>query len=302
MLDEIQVFIQVVDSNSFYKAAKVLKISTASVTRKVAKLESMLEVTLLNRNTRRFSLTSFGETCYKHCQSIPALLAELQQGIANTIQEPTGTLNLSVAAYSGYLELLPIVAQFLKKYPFIKINFMKSNIYPDLIDESFDIYFRYKEINTRTLQSKKLIDHKMICCATPDYLLNSGFLKKPNDLSQHNCIIHQTNLYDGDVWDFQDDKNKKLSLTVEGNLRLNNSALVLEAVLQGIGIARLPHYFFQQYINDGKLIEVLEQYTPPLLTVWLIHPRPAYMARKHQLFIEFIVNAYVKGQTTHVWS
>ncbi|CAM3010814.1 LysR family transcriptional regulator [Legionella steigerwaltii] len=291
MLSDIEVFLQVVDSNSFYKAANLLKISPASVTRKVANLERELGVTLLNRNTRRFSLTKYGEHCYTHCQNIPTILAELKGDIADKIKEPSGLLNLSVSVYSGYIELLPIVAKFLKAYPQITIQFIKSNIFPDLIDDSYDIYFRYKEINTRTLQSKKLIEHQMICCATPNYLECHGIPIKPDELKNHNCIIHQINLYEGDNWFFrQHDKN--YSVSVNGNLRLNNSALVLEAVLQGVGIAFLPSYFFQKFIDLGELTEVLTDFRPTPMPVWLVHPRPKYLSRKHRVFIDFILDAY----------
>ncbi|WP_419421255.1 LysR family transcriptional regulator (plasmid) [Legionella sp. D16C41] len=291
MLSNLEVFLQVVDSNSFYKAANLLKISPASVTRKVASLEEELGVTLLNRNTRRFSLTKYGEYCYKHCQNISRILAELKNDLSNKKQAPSGLLNLSVSVYSGYIELLPIIAKFLEIYPQITIQFIKSNIFPDLIDDSYDIYFRYKEINTRTLQSKKLIDHQMICCATPAYLKRHGIPKKPDMLKKHNCIIHQINLYEGDVWFFrQQDKNYFIS--VNGNLRLNNSALVLEAVLQGVGIAFLPRYFFQKFIDSTELVEVLTEFRATPMTVWLVYPRPKHLSLKHRVFVDFILDAY----------
>lgn len=297
MLSDIQVFIQVVESNGFAKAARVLKMSTASVTRKVAKLEKELEVTLLNRNTRKFSLTDYGEYCYKQCQNIPGILADLRGTLTNKFNEPSGSLNLSVSVYSGYMELIPIISEFLREYPKITIQFIKSNIFPDLIDESYDIYFRYKEINTRTLQAQKLIDHQIICCTTPDYIKSHGKPLKPADLALHNCIIHQINLYEGDYWNFSY-LNKNTSIQVTGNLRLNNSILVLESALQGIGIARLPSYFFQKHIENGELVEVLNEYKPPQLPVWLIHPRPGYMSRKQRLFVDFILNAYKTRAST----
>lgn len=284
--------IQVVESNSFYKAARLLKLSPASVTRKIAKLESQLGVTLLNRNTRGFSLTDHGEYCYQQCQNIPAILSGLTNDLTNKVNEPTGVLNISVSCYSGYIELLPIIAKFLQAYPHITIQFVKSNIYPDLLD-SFDVYFRYNEINTRALQSQKLIDHQLICCATPDYLKKQRAPLKPTDLAQHNCIVHQVNLYEGEVWHFKD-KQRTITLKASGNLRINNSALVLEAVLQGAGIARLPSYFFEDAMKEGKLIEVLADFRSSKMTVWLVHPRQHLRARKHQVFIDFVLKEYQK--------
>ncbi len=291
MISEIQVFIQVVESNSFYKAANLLRISPASVTRKIAKLESTLGVTLLNRNTRRFSLTSHGEYCYQQCQMINGLMSALQQNIADKIKSPKGSLNLSVAAYSGYMELIPVISGFTKKYPLIKINYFKSNIYPDFIEDTFDFYFRYAEVNTRTLQSKMLKEHQLICCATPQYLREHGIPEAPQDLSKHNCIIHQINLYEGETWDFNDNQ-KTISIYASGSLRVNNSALALEAVLEGIGVARLPQYFFQKYIDRGELVEVLTNYRANPLSVWLIHPRQHYMSHHHKIFLEYMIEAY----------
>ena len=189
------------------------------------------------------------------------------------------------------MELLPIICRFLDKYPRIHIQLIKTNIYPDLIDDSYDCYLRYKEINTRSLQSIKLIDHQIVCCATPGYIQKNSMPMHPTDLKNHNCIVHQINQYEGNIWDFKQE-NKSYAITVPSNFRLNNSAMVLEAVQHGVGIARLPSFFIGSQLESGELIEVLAEYPSPKLTVWLVHPRPAYMLRKHKCFVEFLAEAY----------
>jgi len=126
-----------------------------------------------------------------------------------------------------------------------------------LVDESYDAYFRYDDVNTRAVRSHALIEHDLCLCATPEYFTKYGTLKNIDDLNEHNCIIHQINRYEGEAWDFQTPTGPQ-QIKATGNLSLNNAALVLEDVLSGVGIARIPRYYVQEYLQNKQLQEVLK--------------------------------------------
>jgi len=290
-LDDIHIFIEVVNLKSFSKAGKKVGLSAPTVTRRITRLEKSLNIQLLRRNTRQFALTQAGRVCYEACREIPTMLSKINNQLGEDILLPTGQINLCVSVYSGYIELLPKLSAFLEKYPQISINYVKSNIFPDLIDSNYDFYMRYQQISTRSLTSKKLTTHQLVACATPLYLAKRGRPKIPHELSQHNCIIHRYNLHEGKYWRFKIN-NKEQSVSINGNIMLNSSALVLEAVKESIGIAYLPSYFVSDDIKSGLLEPLLNEFSPTPMAVWLIYPRSIEQSYKDQLFLEHILSAY----------
>lgn len=294
MLDEIHIFILVVKHQSFTKAAHALQLSSATVTRRLMSLEKKLGVKLLKRNTRHFSLTESGHVCYQMYKDLPDTVEQLQNTLSNKLVEPSGEINLSVSVYSGYLELLSKMANFLIQYPKITVNYVKSNIFPDLVDSSYDFYFRYQEISTRSLMSTKLMEHQLIPCASRVYLKNNPLPQHPKDLLTHNCIMHRYNLHEGDHWSFIIN-GKSQSIAVKGNLILNSSFLVLEAVQNHIGVGYLPRYFFEKGISQGCLVPLLENFLSAPWIVWLVYPRVINRAYKDQLFLDYILSAYANG-------
>ncbi len=291
MFDEIIVFLQLAELNSFHKTSKKLNMSPATVTRRIAALENRLNVKLLKRNTRTLSLTQDGWHCYEKWKTIPQMIFEVKKDISNAKALVQGEVNFSVSAYSGFYELVPIVSDFLQLHPKIKVNFVKSNIHPEIIDDSYDVFFRHGEVNTRVFQSKKLNSYELITIASPQYLRRHKNPIKLNDLATHNCIIHCINAHEGRIWQYRQN-NRHLGVKISGNISLNNAVLVLEAVLAGVGLARLPRYYVESYLTSGKLVEVLGEYAPAPLPCYLVYPRSEYTKTRIQLFADFIIQAY----------
>lgn len=291
MLEELYVFLNLAETKSFNKTAKLLKLSPATVTRRIFSLEEKLGVKVLKRDTRNLHLTQEGWCCYERMKNIPHLLRELKDDVQNSKGQLQGDISLSVSVYSAFNELIPIISSFLKSHPKVKINFIKSNIHPEILDESFDIFIRYGEVNTRVFQSKALKKYDLVIAATPDYLKKHGTPKAPSDLNKHNCIIHKVNAHEGEIWHFQKMK-KEIPIRVSGNLTLNNTNLVLEALLMGVGLARIPRFLVKNYLDTGQLKEVLTNFSPPPLTAYLIFPRREYISGRVQVFTEFILKNY----------
>jgi DNA-binding transcriptional LysR family regulator len=290
MLDELYVFLKIVESNSFAETARMLKLSSATVARKLARLEATMEVKLIERNTRALSLTKAGQHCYDRCQSIPLIIEEMMNTFSKSKSALNGTLNISVATYSGYHEVLTKLVQFNQQFPNIILNITKSNIYPTLIDDSYDAYIRYSEVNTRSLKSVVLTEHQMCVCASERYLLESAPVETPADLNQHRCIVHQVNRHEGDEWEFQIDGQTEF-IRIKGDFVLNNSAMVLETLIAGGGIAYMPTYFIE---NESSVKTLLHSYWPAAKNVYLTYPRSKHLFEKTKVFVEFMQTAYAE--------
>lgn len=291
MLEELYVFLNLAETKSFNKTAKLLKLSPATVTRRIFALEEKLGVKVLKRDTRNLHLTQEGWYCYERMKDIPHLLREVKSDVQNSKGQLQGEINLSVSVYSAFNELIPVISSFLESHPKVKINFVKSNIHPEILDESFDMFIRYHEVNTRVFQSKPLKNYDLVIAATPEYLKKHGNPTKPQDLGEHNCIIHRVNAHEGEIWHFVK-KHKEIPIRVTGNLSLNNTHLVLEALLMNVGLAKLPRFLIKNYLEKGQLIEVLSDFAPPPLTAHLIFPRKEYISGRVQVLTEFILNKY----------
>jgi DNA-binding transcriptional LysR family regulator len=288
MLDELFVFLKIVESSSLAEAARVLKISNATVARRLAALEKTLGVRLIDRNTRAMSLTQAGQDCYDRCQSIPNIIDEMMNTTKSNKGSLQGSLDISIATYSGYHELLPKLVAFRNLHPALKLNISKSNVFPDLIDNSFHAYVRYDEVQTRSMTSIILTEHQMCLCAAKDYLANAPPIDSLGSLSKHQCIIHQYNRHEGDEWEFLVD-GKQYFQKINGSMMYNNSALVIEAIEAGGGIGYLPTYFVESLPNISVLLPTI---WPKAKPVFLTYPRGEHIYEKIRVFVDFLQASY----------
>lgn len=288
MLNELEIFLTIAKSQSLAEAGRALKMSSATVARKLSSLEDTIGTKLIERNTRSLSLTSAGLHCYQYCESIPQIIDEMKNTINQNTHQLKGVLNVNIACYSAFDELMPKLIAFNNAYPGIVLNITKSNIFPDLVDESYDVYFRYSEVSTRSLTSTRLIDHQLCVCASDEYLKNTVAVTTPYDILKHRCIVHRYNKYDGDEWFFSI-KGKLQAIRIHSTLILNNSALVLEAVKQSGGLAYLPSYLIQ---GDHTLTTLLKPYWPAPNTVYMTYPRGKHIYEKTRVFVDFILQSY----------
>ena len=288
MLDDLLIFLKIVESNSMAEAGRALKISSATIARKLARFEESMGVKLIERNTRSFALTQAGHHCYQRAQSIPQIITEMQETLTQCKQSLKGVLNVNISCYSGFHEIIPKLIAFNQAYPGIKLNISKSNTFPDLIDDSYDVYIRYGEVQIRSMQSTPLIQHQMCFCATRAYLKNSPQLETPKDLHAHSLIMHLYNKHEGDEWELNVN-GKAEFIRIDSHLIFNNSALVLEALEHDAGVAYLPYYFIKENKN---IVPLLKPYWPPTKTVYITYPRGKHIFEKTRVFVDFLIDAY----------
>ncbi len=278
----IREFLQVVESGSFSKAAEKLDLSNAQVSRLVSKLEDHLGVTLLYRSTRKLSLTDEGKQYYEQCRESYEILESAENQISKKVVDPSGTLKINLAGHFQELFLIPMMVEFMKRYPKIDIDvsFTDQNI--NLIEEGYDLSICPGELQDSSNIARKIATTRLCICASPEYLEQRGTPKTLSDLSKHNCLVGS----DG-YWTLYEDQSPK-QLAVSGNLRSGNAHAMLSATLQSAGLAHLSVSAILQHLESGALVEVLHEFNQEGVPVWAVYPTRQHSPAKLRVFLEFL--------------
>ena len=227
-LEGIAAFTRVVDSGSFSAAARHLKISKSAVSANVQRLERRLGIRLLNRTTRRLSMTEAGAAYYRHCARILAEAEAAEQAATALQREPRGTLRISAPDSFGWMHVAPTVPAFLKRYPELSVDITLSPAYANLVGEGLDRAIRIGVLEDSPLVVRRLAPSRLVACATPAYLEEHGIPREPGDLAKHNCLC--TGLLPwGDEWRLVG-KRGEVRVAVSGNVRSNSAETLRAAV------------------------------------------------------------------------
>jgi DNA-binding transcriptional LysR family regulator len=285
-LDGIAAFARVVDSGSFSAAAQRLRISKSAVSAHVQRLEERLGIRLLNRTTRRLSLTEAGAAYYRHCARILAE-AEAAEQVASALQrEPRGTLRMTAPDSFGCMHVAPAVPAFLKRYPDLSVDINLSTAHVNLVDERLDLAIRIGVLEDSPLVVRKLAPSRLVVCATPAYLKARGTPREPGDLAKHNCLC--TSLLPwGNEWRLAG-KRGEMRVAVGGSVRSNNAEMLRAAALDGIGIALLPTWAVGEKLRAGALRRVLDGWEPPASTIYAVYPGNRLMSMKVRAFVDHL--------------
>jgi DNA-binding transcriptional LysR family regulator len=294
-LDGIAAFARVVDSGSFSAAARRLNISKSAISAHVQRLEERLGIRLLNRTTRRLSLTEAGAAYYRHCTRI---LAEADAGeqAANALQrEPRGTLRISAPDSFGWMHVAPAVPAFLKRYPGLAIDINLSLAYADLIDEGLDLAIRIGALEDSALVVRKLAPSRRVICAAPAYVKRHGTPRHPDDLAGHNCLCTSLRAW-GDQWRFAG-KRGEVTVNVSGSFRTNNAEMLRAAALDGVGIVELPTWAVAEELRSGRLRRLLAGWEGPVSTIHAVYPGNRLMSMKVRAFVDHLARHF--GRTPY---
>jgi DNA-binding transcriptional LysR family regulator len=289
-LSAMEVFTNVVEFEGFSAAASHLGISRASVSKQVIQLEESLGARLLNRTTRRVSVTEVGEAYYERCKRVLAEVEEADLLVEQLHSEPRGTLKVSAPMSFGVAHLGPAVSDFLSEYRELSISLTLNDRFTDLIEEGFDIAIRIAQSADSSLIARRLSGVRCVMTATPEYLERKGVPTKPQDLSGHQCLSYSY-LASGLEWSIFG-PNGATSVKVSGPLKANNGEVLLQAARQNLGVAFLPNVLVREDIQAGVLVPVLEQYRLPELSVYAVSPPNRFPARKVQAFIAFLAERF----------
>jgi DNA-binding transcriptional LysR family regulator len=294
-LDAIRVFSQVVESGSFAKASERLGVSTSAASRQVAELEAHLQTRLLNRTTRRVSLTESGRAFYERAVQLLADLQEAEQEASRAAVVPRGTLRLTAAVNFGVRHLAPAIAEFLAAHREVRFDVSLSDRIVDLVEEGFDLGIRIGGAGSEHIVARKLGETRLVPCASPGYLAAHGAPQAPADLERHNCLTYEY-ATPKNIWRFRDAAGGELSVRVRGCLHGNNGDLLAEAAARGAGIVFEPAFIVGPDVRAGRLVPLLQDYVPAPVPIYAVYPSRKHLSAKIRLFVDFLVARFADAQ------
>ena len=287
-LTSLTTFVRVVDSGGFSAAGRRLNMSTTMVSNHVHALEERLGARLLNRTTRKVSLTEVGKAYYDRCTQI---LADLEQAddIAGALQStPRGTLRIYTATHMVPF-VAPAVAEFLASYPNVKIDLTMGEREIDMIDEGIDLAIRLTPPPDSSLIVRSLATWRHVLCCSPAYLEKHGPLRQLSELTEHNCLRHVLYPY-GDDWHLLDPEGAAVSVRISGNLVTNSGETVRTAALQGVGISLAAGFLVAEDLEQGRLVRLLPQYRPVEFSMNAVYPHRHHLSAKVRSFIDLLAH------------
>jgi DNA-binding transcriptional LysR family regulator len=293
-LTSLTAFVRVVDSGGFSAAARRLEMSTTMVSNHVRTLEERLGARLLNRTTRRVSLTEVGKVYYDRATQI---LADIEQAddIAGALQStPRGTLRIYTGTHIVPF-VAPVVDEFLKRYPDVKVDLNMGERLVDVIDEGLDVAIRLTPPPDSSLIVRSLATWRHVLCCSPSYLDMHGRLGQLSELTQHNCVRHALYPF-GDEWHFVDHKGLPAAVRVAGNLITNSAEMLRSAALDGTGVALMAGFMIQDDLEQGRLVRLLPEYRPVELTMNAVYPHRHHLSAKVRTFIDMLVHHSAEQQ------
>jgi DNA-binding transcriptional LysR family regulator len=286
-LNLMAIFARVVETGSFSEAGRRMGISRSAVSKAVAKLERGLGARLLNRSTRHLSLTEAGAALAEHCARILEEVEQAERVVGSLHAEPRGMLRVSASVAFGTLHIAPALADFLARYPELKIDMEITDRQVDLAEEGYDVIIRVTGEPDLNLAARKLAPVRRQLCATPDYFHVRGVPRTPGDLVRHNCLDY-THSGEQGHWRFTGPEGE-IAVPVSGLLRINDDEALSQAVLGGLGIALLPTFIIGKDLQMGRLQAVLSEYIPVDRQVYAMYLPTRHLPAKVRAFIDFFL-------------
>ncbi|MDK1286144.1 LysR family transcriptional regulator [Pseudoalteromonas umbrosa] len=278
----IDEFVAVAVCGSFTGAAEQLDTSVAQVSRRVKTLEGTLGYQLLNRTTRKLSLTTEGNVFLSHAKHLQHALDDATSALRQRDSQPAGKIKMTAPVMYGEQYIMPLVNEFMTLYPNIQIDMELNNNKLDLIEQGFDFAIRLGNLKDSSMRARLLSHRQTLVCGSPEYLAKSVPVKSIKDLEQHVCLVGRSS-----VWRFLDN-GKEHQMNAKGRLRCNSGWALVDAAKQGLGLAQLPHYYLIEAIEKGELVEVLNTYRPESEGIWAVYPPRRYLPTSVRELLEFI--------------
>lgn len=287
------VFAKVAETKSFSEAARRLGVSKSAVSKHITRLERDLKARLINRTTRRLSLTEVGTAFYEHCSRMVAEAEAADLVVSRLHATPSGVLKLTVPAAFGHLQVAPAISELLTRFPEMAVQIVMNDRPVDLAEEGFDVAIRLTERPPPNVVARKLTTVTWVICAAPDYLVRRGTPRTPQELRDHNCLFYSF-LESSIEWRFRSDLGDA-KVRAAGNFTANNSEALREAAVRGLGVALLPTFTVAGDLRAGRLVPVLEGYEVEgsvANDVYALYLPTRYLSPKVRAFIDFFVEHF----------
>ena len=286
-LQAMEMFVRVVETGSFSKAAGEFATTQPTVTKQVAAIEARLKVRLLNRNTRGVSLTEAGALYYDKCKGIVRAAAEAESVVQLRQTQAQGLLRVGSSVAFGRRVLVPLALEFMRQHPQLQVDLSFEDRYTDLVAQGIDVAIRMGKLADSSLGARFLGTNPWLMVASPKYLKKQGTPRRPADLSAHETLIYSS-VQGNDVWRVVSPRGEASTVPVTARLRSNNLSAVLAAARSHLGIAALPWYVASDSLASGAVVEVLKGHSLPEQEIHAVYPSPKLVPQKVQAFIAFL--------------
>ncbi len=286
-LNQLALFVQVVQAGSFARAARRLSIPPTTLSRRVAQLENTLQARLLQRSTRKLNLTDAGRQLFDQSVAHIEQLRETGEQMLQARQTPTGTVR--VAAISNFFDFFAMewVAEFLTRYPSVRVEFVLSDTMADFIEDGIDVAFRGSAgLPDSSLVARRLGPSSLVLAASPTYLTARGTPRKLTELAAHDCIVSAP-VGEPSTWRLQD-RGGPTSIAVTGRFSANTGQAQKLAALGGLGICLLPHNMVQEHLQSGELLEVLPGAASNVGNLYVVYPSRRFVPHAVAIFVEMV--------------
>jgi len=286
-LSDIAVFVRVVRSGSFTAAADTLNLSKSVVSKYVTRLEDRLGARLLNRTTRRLSLTEVGQAFFERSQRALGEIEEAEAEVSRLQGEPRGELRLSCPMSFGILHVAPLLPAFQARYADLAVNMVLDDRQTDLVDEGFDLAIRIGELPDSTLVARRLGPCRHVVCGSPEYFAGLGLPQSPKELADHPALTYRYQDAPAE-WRFVGADGTYHQVAINSRLQMNNSLALREALLMGAGVTLTPTFVVGADIKAGLLTAVLTEYKALEVSIYAVYPQRKHLSPKVRAFIDYL--------------
>lgn len=289
----IEEFICVVETGSFTNAADRLDVSKSFISKQVSRLEDRLQARLLQRTTRRLTLTEAGEVFYRYCKSMADNYDEAESVLSEMLRGPRGTLKLAINSRYGVHYMANVVAAFSRKHPELSVEVHSSFHDVDLIQDSFDLNIRYGKLEDSSMIARKLGCYSLCLCASPEYFEEWGVPETPEDLQAHNCLTPPERYW---LFNTASATSDPLKVRVQGNWLSEDGATLLAAAREGIGLVQLPDFYVEGCVREGRLVKLNHlPWSRYERETWAVYPHTRHLSAKVRYFMDFLSD-YIQTQ------
>lgn len=289
--NELVLLVELVKAGSLTGAAREMALTTAAVSKRLQQLETRLGVRLLNRTTRRISLTAEGELYLEHARRILGEIEELDELVGSSGVRPQGLLKVNAPLGFGRTYIAPVIAAFSQAHPETAVQLHLSDTPASFVEDAFDVCIRFGEMPDTRLIARRIAPNRRLVCASPGYLKAHGIPATPRDLLRHQCIVLRQNESAYGVWRFN--KGRELqTVKVKGNLSSNDGEVTLTWAMAGLGILQRAEWDLARYLRSGRLQLVLEDYRLPPADIYAVFPTRHHLSAKVRVFVDFLVAAF----------
>nr|WP_316642495.1 LysR substrate-binding domain-containing protein [uncultured Roseateles sp.] len=294
-------FSALASAGSLSAAARELGITTPAVSKRLALMESRVGLSLINRTTRRMSLTPEGELYLEHARRILGEINDMEELLGVSRATPKGLLRVNATLGFGRSHVAPLISQFVRRYPEVEVQLQLSVNPPPLTEDSFDVCIRFGAPPDARVIARHIAPNRRLLCAAPAYLAQHGIPKLPTDLGKHNCIgIRQGEEAYG-VWRLTSGRGKGLcteAIKIRGNLTTNDGEIAVNWALDGHGILMRAEWDIARYLRNGRLVQVLPQCFTPDADIHAVYPQRHQLAARVRAFVDFLALAFSQQSAT----